>query len=361
MENLPFYLFLLLIITINIDVSIAKESPKHNDHLDHQHHGSVRKLFVFGDSYADTGNSKKASAVSWKAPYGITFPGKPGGRFSDGRVLTDYLASFLGIQSPVPYIWRKSIKKAKLKDGMNFAFGGTGVFNTMEKEPNMSTQIDFFQQLIEQKFYTKRDLKSSIALVSVAGNDYAAYIYKEGVNNNMEDLANVTMSIVNQLVVNLKRIHNLGVPKIAVTALQPLGCLPPFTSPTSYRNCSKIWNSVSDSHNEILKQILQNSSNQSEKNVVLVLDLHKTFMYAFKMKHENVTGNLTLGIDNPLKPCCVGISNGHSCGSVDGSGSKKYTVCNNPNSSFFWDVIHPSQNGWRVVFSALRSSLYKFV
>ena len=69
---------------------------------------------------------------------------------------------------------------------MNFAFGGTGVFNTMEKEPNMSTQIDFFQHQIEQKFYSKRDLNSSVALVSVAGNDYAAFIanYKGG-NNNM--------------------------------------------------------------------------------------------------------------------------------------------------------------------------------
>jgi len=53
------------------------------------------KLFVFGDSYADTGNIKKAFSSSWKFPYGITFPGKPAGRFSDGRVATD----FLGISS----------------------------------------------------------------------------------------------------------------------------------------------------------------------------------------------------------------------------------------------------------------------
>ncbi|KAK7822411.1 gdsl esterase/lipase [Quercus suber] len=33
------------------------------------------KLFVFGDSYADTGNNKKSEANSWKYPYGITFPG----------------------------------------------------------------------------------------------------------------------------------------------------------------------------------------------------------------------------------------------------------------------------------------------
>jgi hypothetical protein len=50
------------------------------------------KLFVFGDSYADTGNF--LSSVSYKPPYGNTFPGKPSGRFSDGRILTDYVGNF---------------------------------------------------------------------------------------------------------------------------------------------------------------------------------------------------------------------------------------------------------------------------
>ncbi|ONI21677.1 hypothetical protein PRUPE_2G080400 [Prunus persica] len=60
---------------------------------------------------------------------------------------------------------------------MNFAYGGTGVFDTVFGGPNLTTQIDFFQQLLEQKLYsTKNDVvNSSIALVSVAGNDYAAY------------------------------------------------------------------------------------------------------------------------------------------------------------------------------------------
>lgn len=52
-----------------------------------------KKLFVFGDSYADTGNNRKGLASSWKFPYGITFPGKPAGRFSDGRVSTDYIGT----------------------------------------------------------------------------------------------------------------------------------------------------------------------------------------------------------------------------------------------------------------------------
>ena len=59
----------------------------HSRRRHHHEHSSDLKLFVFGDSYADTGNCRN----SVPEPYGITFPGKPAGRFSDGRVLTDYI------------------------------------------------------------------------------------------------------------------------------------------------------------------------------------------------------------------------------------------------------------------------------
>ncbi|KAM6600602.1 hypothetical protein CsatA_020211 [Cannabis sativa] len=308
------------------------------------------KLFVFGDSYADTGNSRKHTAVSWKPPYGITFPGKPAGR------------EIKGVEK-----WKVS------KYGMNFAFGGTGVFDTMEKEPNMSTQINFFEDVLrENDFYSKQDLNSSLALVSIAGNDYGAYLSK-GTNNinNMESLANFTTSIIDQLVANVRRIQKLGVRKIAVTALEPLGCLPPFTASSSFQNCSQIFNSVSDFHNQILHQKLQALNNQtsslSNSLPVLVLDLHTTFMSAFENLKKNITATATtagnLRVESPLvmKPCCVGISKEYSCGSLDENGAKKYSVCKNPELSFFWDMIHPSQNGWSAVFSGLRSSLHNLI
>lgn len=71
-----------------------QNNPKNykNDQKDHQFYNfKPTKMFVFGDSYADTGNNRKSMANSWRQPYGLTFPGKPSGRFSDGRVLTDYL------------------------------------------------------------------------------------------------------------------------------------------------------------------------------------------------------------------------------------------------------------------------------
>lgn len=85
----------------------------------------------------------------------------------------------MGVKSPFPYRWKRLGVKY-LKYGMNFAYGGTGVFDTLVSDPNMTTQIDFFQQLLRDNMFTVSDIESSVALVSVAGNDYGAYTVKNG-------------------------------------------------------------------------------------------------------------------------------------------------------------------------------------
>lgn len=58
--------------------------------------GRASSVWVFGDSYADTGNLGdlgRALTHAWYDPYGRTFPGRPTGRFSDGRVLTDFIGT----------------------------------------------------------------------------------------------------------------------------------------------------------------------------------------------------------------------------------------------------------------------------
>ena len=68
---------------------------------------------------------------------------------------------------------------------MNFAYGGTGVFNTLVDGANMTTQIDTFEELIQQNVYTKTDLESSVALVSAAGNDYLKFLLENGNNTKV--------------------------------------------------------------------------------------------------------------------------------------------------------------------------------
>ncbi|KAL3839072.1 hypothetical protein ACJIZ3_023663 [Penstemon smallii] len=247
------------------------------------------KIFVFGDSYADTGNVRIAS--SWKQPYGITFPGKPYGRFSDGRVYTDYFAKFLGVRSPIPYrAWMKYLGGKKVYvSGINFAYGGSGVFDTYNNMivPNMTTQIDFFERLVkESHVITKTDLQSSVVHVSLAGNDYAMYgVYTNGTFQNTTD------------------------------------------------------------HSKIF-----------------IVDLYRSFTNVINHKgaHDNDQAGDDLKFETPLTPCCKGIRNELECGDVDANGTKMYTVCSDPKSSFFWDMVHPTNAGWRAVYANLKPSLQQF-
>lgn len=64
---------------------------------------------------------------------------------------------------------------------------------------------------------------------------------------------------------------------------------------------------------------------------------------------------------NPLEFCCKGECSQNSCGSVDDNGEKKYSLCEKPEVSFFWDKVHPSQNGWNAVYKQLQSSLGQLI
>ncbi|XP_059428049.1 GDSL esterase/lipase At5g03610-like [Corylus avellana] len=344
------YCVLYYFLLSSLSVVQGHIAPHH--HHSHRHHlfksGGLSKLFVFGDSYVDTGNTNKSTSA-WNDPYGITFPGKPTGRFSDGRVLTDYVAKSMGSRSPIPYRWRK-LGIPLLIYGMNFAYGGTGVFPTLNPGPNMTTQIDFFQNLITDNVFNISDLHSSLTLVTLAGNDYLAYI----VNNGTQGLESFIPKVVTQLTVNLKRIHGLGAKKIAVTALPPSGCLPRSTATSSFQQCNETENSLANSHNLLLKQAVAKLNNETNDSAFVIVDLYASFLSVIQNKGEKEG---SIKFENPLKPCCVGISSNYSCGSVDESGAKKYTLCEDKESAFFWDSVHPTQEGWLAVYAALQATL----
>lgn len=190
--------------------------------------------------------------------------------------------------------------------------------------------------------YTKSDLESSIALVSLAGNDYATYLQQH--NGTLQGLSEFVTKLINQLALDLKRIHNMGVRKIGVLGIEPPGCLPLFTAPT-FQHCNEGLDLGAKSHNQLLQQAVQKLRNENKGSVFVVLDLYSAFISAL-----NRTGNSS-------RPCCVGVGNGNSCGSVGNKGEKKYRVCNKPNSTFFWDTVHPALHGWEAVYSLLQSSL----
>ncbi|KAI4310537.1 hypothetical protein MLD38_035509 [Melastoma candidum] len=367
-------LILIFLCFLSVPCQATDLRPHHYHHR-HRGRGSYprgvhpsslpQKLFVFGDSYADSGNNPKGLSSSWKVPYGTTFPGKPSGRFSDGRVLPDFVgklnlplcflvrfshsmlrflnvleAKYYGLRSPTPYKFRESAPEHARRYGINFAFGGTGVFETLVALPNMTAQIDIFQQVIGEGTYTVADLRSSLALVQLSGNDYSAFLLRNG---SFEALPAFIQSVVNQLTINIKRIHGLGIEKVAVSSLPPLGCLPSFTSFLSPRKCNDFINPFVQTHNNLLAGSMALLNNETGTSTFTVINLHDSFTVAL--------GNSTF--NKPLEPCCIGINGTYKCGDVDPSRTKMYQVCPRPDSRFFWDMVHPTQQGWKVVFSSL--------
>lgn len=80
--------FFFLVFSLGV-YGVRSDSHKYN----------ITSMFTLGDSHIDTGNALIMAAPVipvWidKPPYGETFFGHPSGRFSDGRVIIDFVGEF---------------------------------------------------------------------------------------------------------------------------------------------------------------------------------------------------------------------------------------------------------------------------
>lgn len=92
------------------------------------------------------------------------------------NLLVIYIAAnAMQMQSPIAYEKRNSDPNAP-KHGMNFAVGGSGVFNPYGML-NLRGQINQFESLAKT-VYPKAFLQYSAVLVGIHGNDYGAYLRK---------------------------------------------------------------------------------------------------------------------------------------------------------------------------------------
>lgn len=92
--------------------------------------GKVPALIVFGDSTVDAGNNNFIPTVARGnfPPYGRDFDrGVATGRFSNGRLVTDFLSEAFGLPSSVPAYLDPSYTIEQLATGVTFASGGTGL------------------------------------------------------------------------------------------------------------------------------------------------------------------------------------------------------------------------------------------
>lgn len=147
-------------------------------------------ILVFGDSTVDTGNNNYIQTV-FKGnflPYGEDFPGKiPTGRFSDGKLVPDFLAKFLGIKDTVPPFLDPTLSENELVSGVCFASAGSGfddLTSAVSKVIPVSKQIDLFRdyirrvkEIVGDEEKVKKIISSALIVISAGTNDFIFNFY----------------------------------------------------------------------------------------------------------------------------------------------------------------------------------------
>lgn len=82
----------------------------------------------------------------------------------------------------------------------------------------------------------------------------------------------------------MKRVNNLGAKRIAVTSLEPLGCLPQSTILNSFQQCNATYNIAVDFHNSLLQQAVEILNNETIGSTFMILDLFSSFNNVLERK-----------------------------------------------------------------------------
>ncbi|CAN6247095.1 unnamed protein product [Urochloa humidicola] len=315
-------------------------------------------LFVFGDSFADTGNFPKSdlSEVTrqWYKPYGCShgFLQDPTGRFSNSLVQSDFIAKILG-RSEAPQTYRDTLGSNADTLGVNFAVGGAGVFEVPRKAPTLATQIDSFKTMLDSGDIEKWRLEESAALVAISGNDYARVANMSSDTEILAFIGNVT----DEIAAAVAQLRGLGVAKVLVNNLHPLGCTPWQARPSNYTKCMGRGNMAAEFHNDDLEKKL----NATASDNVYIVDLNWAFTNIINPSDPHDVPQVAKQFENKLKPCCDSFDPSGYCGQVDKDGGAQYSVCSNPEKHFFWDDVHPTQTGWEAVMEQLEQDIKDFL
>ncbi|KAL0800808.1 hypothetical protein Bca101_055983 [Brassica carinata] len=199
----------------------------------------VPAMFVLGDSLVDVGNNNFLASVA-KAnylPYGIDLNFRPTGRFSNGMNFIDLLAQLLGISSPPPFA-DPTTSGNRILGGVNYASAAAGIldesgqnygdrFSMNRQMLNLGTTLIQLRTMMSPQNLTDYLARSLVILV-FGSNDYInnylmPNLYSSSRIYRPPEFANLLLS---QYARQLLTLYGLGLRKIYITGVAPLGCLP---------------------------------------------------------------------------------------------------------------------------------------
>ncbi|XP_050218720.1 GDSL esterase/lipase At1g06990-like [Mercurialis annua] len=349
--SLLFQIFATTIIIFFTLISIAEATNLPN----------FSSILVFGDSTVDTGNNNYIQTFfqANHTPYGQDFPGRiPTGRFSNGKLIPDFIASLLNIKQTVPPFLDPTLSDDELRTGVCFASAGTGYDDLTAAEArviSMPEQLELFRNYMSRlKRIVGEDesnniISGSLIIVSAGTNDFV-YNYYDALTRRIQfDISAYQDYLLTILQNFIKELYNLGGRSIVIVGLPPVGCLPLQITATFKnsmgRNCLEDQNSDSQAYNVKLTKLLSEIQASAPESL---------------MVYANVYDPLIDMINHPQKFGLVETSRG-CCGSglVEAASfcNAATPKCDMPTHFLFWDAIHPSQAAYKSLSASLQKHL----
>ncbi|XP_031129397.1 GDSL esterase/lipase At1g28590-like isoform X3 [Ipomoea triloba] len=327
--------------------------------------GCYESIISFGDSLADTGNLVRmwnSFNISALLPYGETFFHRPTGRFSDGRLIIDFIAQSLGLPFLRPYLSAEDDggEEINFEKGVNFAVAGAtaldisffeerGIYNAMTNT-SLGTQLDWFQESFCTNTHSadcKEKLQSSLVLMGeIGGNDYN-YAFMQGIPR--EEISSFVPKIISTISSAITKLIEFGAQSVVVPGNFPIGCLPLYlfffkgsnqSEYDSKTGCINWLNEFSMYHNEQLKRELSRLRELHPNTTIIYADYYNAALDLY-ISPSNY------GFNNTLSACCEGCML-----------SKSSTVCDDPSSFVNWDGIHFTEAAYEAIAQGLLHGPY---
>ncbi|KAL2327670.1 hypothetical protein Fmac_021097 [Flemingia macrophylla] len=335
-------------ITILIQFIAFTGFSRSQSHADETPRSSTKAFFIFGDSTVDSGNNNYINTIPENRadykPYGQNgvFP-QPTGRFSDGRVIVDFIAEYAKLPLIPPFLQ----PNVDYSDGVNFASGGAGVLAETNQGQviDLQTQLSHFEEVeksLSEKLGVKRAkelISEAIYFISIGSNDYmGGYLGNPQMQERYNPEQYVWM-VIGNLTRTIITLHEKGARKFGFLNLSPLGCLPAIRAlkPESNKGgCFEAASALALAHNNALSLVLKKLKDDLEG-----------FMYSnsnfYDWLRDRIDNPTNYGFKDGVNACCGSGPYGgvFTCGGT--KTIREFSLCDDVGDYVWWDSFHPTE------------------
>ncbi|KAG4939154.1 hypothetical protein JHK84_045347 [Glycine max] len=316
-------------------------------------------LIAFGDSVLDTGNNNYIETIvkaNFK-PYGRDFiGGQATGRFSNGRIPSDFLAEILGIKETLPPYLDPNLKVEDLLTGVCFASAGSGYDHlTVEIASVLSVedQLNMFKGYIGKlkaavgEARTALILAKSIFIISMGSNDIAGTYFMTSFRReyNIQEYTSMLVNISSNF---LQELYKFGARKIGVVSLSPIGCVPlqRTIGGGKERDCVESINQAATVYNSKLSSSIMALNKKLSEARLVYLENYSEF-------NKLIQHHKQFGFEVEDSACC---GPGPVCNSLS------FKICEDATKYVFWDSVHPTERTYNILVSDIvKKNIHKFV